>query len=60
MSNAPTARDAADHDSRNPQQPSGMPTHRYSAFTPVGLSDRAWPSRVITEAPDQAGTTGPG
>jgi 2-isopropylmalate synthase len=39
------------HDSRNPQQPSGMPIHRYPAFAPVGLDDRSWPSRVATEAP---------
>ncbi|HET8970453.1 MAG TPA: 2-isopropylmalate synthase, partial [Candidatus Nanopelagicales bacterium] len=52
MSNGPTpGGDAAGHDARNPQQPSGMPIHRYSAFTPVGLADRTWPSQVITEAP---------
>ena len=35
----------------HPQQPSGMPTHRYPAFVPVGLTDRTWPDKVITEAP---------
>jgi 2-isopropylmalate synthase len=33
------------------QQPSGMPCHRYSAFPPVELPDRTWPSRAITKAP---------
>jgi 2-isopropylmalate synthase len=33
------------------QQPSGMPCHRYAAFPPVDLPDRAWPSRSITAAP---------
>jgi 2-isopropylmalate synthase len=36
---------------RNPQQPSGMPTSRYSPFVPVELPDRTWPSRTITAAP---------
>ena len=36
---------------RNPQQPSGMPIHRYPAFTPVDLADRTWPGRTATEAP---------
>src|SRR4051794_12830737 len=36
---------------RNAQQPSRMPIHRYRPFTPVGLEDRTWPSRVITEPP---------
>ena len=36
---------------RNPQQPSGMPIHRYPAFAPVDLADRTWPGRVTTEAP---------
>ena len=39
------------HDPRNPQQPSGMPTHRYTPFTPVDLADRTWPGKVATEAP---------
>ena len=34
-----------------PQRPSGMPIHRYSAFAPIGLTDRAWPDKVITAAP---------
>jgi 2-isopropylmalate synthase len=38
-------------ETRNPQQPSGMPIHRYPAFVPVGLGDRTWPSKVATEAP---------
>src|SRR6201997_1250771 len=33
------------------QQPSGMPCHRYSAFPPVELPDRTWPSQTITKAP---------
>ena len=36
---------------RNPQQPSGMPIHRYTPFTPVELADRSWPASRITEAP---------
>jgi 2-isopropylmalate synthase len=38
-------------ETRNPQQPSGMPIHRYPAFVPVGLDDRTWPSRVATVTP---------
>jgi 2-isopropylmalate synthase len=38
-------------ETRNPQQPSGMPIHRYPAFVPVGLGDRTWPSKVATDAP---------
>src|SRR5260221_11856007 len=42
-----------------PQQPSGMPIHKYAPFTfgddkhgaPLELRDRTWPDRVITEAP---------
>ncbi len=33
------------------QQPSGMPIQKYSAFPPVELTDRTWPDRVITKAP---------
>src|SRR5262252_2188339 len=33
------------------QQPVGMPTHRYPAFVPVGLTDRSWPDRTATRAP---------
>jgi 2-isopropylmalate synthase len=36
---------------RSPQQPSGMPTHRYAPFVPVDLPDRSWPSRTMTQAP---------
>ncbi|HEU5027659.1 MAG TPA: 2-isopropylmalate synthase [Spirillospora sp.] len=33
------------------QQSSGMPFERYRPFTPIKLTDRTWPDRVITEAP---------
>ena len=36
---------------RTAQQPSAMAWQRYSPFTPVGLSDRSWPSKVIDKAP---------
>jgi 2-isopropylmalate synthase len=36
---------------QNSQRPSGMPFHRYSAFPPVDLPDRRWPSAAITTAP---------
>ena len=36
---------------RYPQQPSGMPIHKYQAFTPISLPDRSWPHAVITAAP---------
>ena len=39
---------------RNPQQPSGMPVHRYRPFheqITVDLPDRTWPDRRITQAP---------
>jgi 2-isopropylmalate synthase len=35
----------------SPQQPSGMPVHRYSAFQPIDIADRTWPSKTITKAP---------
>ncbi len=35
----------------SPQQPSGMPFHRYRPFPPINLPDRTWPSKVITSAP---------
>ena len=35
----------------HPQQPSGMPTHKYQAFEPVKLIDRTWPDAVLTGAP---------
>lgn len=35
-----------------PQQvPSSMPYKRYSSFIPVDLSDRTWPSKEMTKAP---------
>ena len=39
------------YDTRNAQRPSPMAWPRYSAFTPIPLADRTWPSSVITEAP---------
>jgi 2-isopropylmalate synthase len=39
---------------KNTQQPSGMPIHRYRSYSdafPTELSDRTWPSKVITAAP---------
>ncbi len=33
------------------QQPSGMPFDRYTAFQPIDLPDRTWPSKKITHAP---------
>ncbi|GAA1175810.1 2-isopropylmalate synthase [Ornithinimicrobium humiphilum] len=36
---------------RNPQQPSGMPVHRYQPFPAIDLPDRTWPGRTITQAP---------
>src|SRR5680860_542249 len=35
----------------NPQQPSGMPFHRYQPFVALDVTDRTWPSKVITKAP---------
>ena len=35
----------------NHQQPTSMPIHKYSAFPTIGLHDRTWPERVITNAP---------
>lgn len=35
----------------NPQQPSGMPHHRYEPFVPVVLDDRTWPDKRIEKAP---------
>ncbi len=34
-----------------PQQPSGMPCHRYRPFPAVDLPDRTWPDKTITAAP---------
>jgi 2-isopropylmalate synthase len=31
--------------------PQAMPFQRYSAFPPIGLSDRTWPTRTIERAP---------
>jgi len=39
------------HPRRTTQQPSRMPFHRYSAFPPVELPDRQWPSRTMSHAP---------
>jgi len=39
---------------RNPQQPSGMPVHKYRPFAEqirVELPDRTWPTKTITRAP---------
>ncbi len=35
----------------HPQQPSGMPIHKYQAFEPVEMVDRTWPNAVLTTAP---------
>ncbi len=35
----------------NNQRASQMPCYRYTAFPPVNLPDRQWPSRTITQAP---------
>jgi 2-isopropylmalate synthase len=35
----------------HPQQPSGMPYHRYRAFPPVDLADRSWPNKTLTRPP---------
>ena len=33
------------------QQPTPMPVHRYTAFQPVDVPDRTWPTKKITQAP---------
>ena len=33
------------------QKNSAMPKHRYTAFTPVVLTDRTWPEKQMTKAP---------
>ena len=33
------------------QSPSSMPIHRYAPFNAIDLSDRTWPSKTITVAP---------
>ncbi|MFC8192627.1 2-isopropylmalate synthase [Cellulomonas sp. NPDC057328] len=51
MTVTPSAAPSAE---RNPQQPSGMPSHRYRPFHEqirVDLPDRTWPSRRMTQAP---------
>src|SRR5680860_923755 len=35
----------------NPQQPSGMPFHRYQPFVALDVPDRTWPTTAITKAP---------
>lgn len=43
-----------------PQQPSGMPTHKYLPFheqIQVELPDRTWPTRRISRAPAGARST---
>ncbi|MDA2987833.1 MAG: 2-isopropylmalate synthase [Actinomycetota bacterium] len=42
---------ANEYETRNSQEPSGMPFERYSPFTPIDLPDRTWPTRVIDAAP---------
>ena len=34
-----------------PQQPSGMPIHKYVPFPPVELPERDWPTKVVDKAP---------
>ena len=41
----------ANYQSRNAQQPSGMPFERYQPFIPVDLTDRTWPAKRVTKAP---------
>jgi 2-isopropylmalate synthase len=33
------------------QNPSAMPIHRYEPFIPIDLTDRTWPTKRITKAP---------
>ncbi|MFF5634787.1 2-isopropylmalate synthase [Streptomyces sp. NPDC012825] len=33
------------------QKPSGMPIHKYGRYEAVGIPDRTWPDRRITQAP---------
>jgi 2-isopropylmalate synthase len=35
----------------HPQQPSGMPFHRYRAFPPIDLPDRTWPTKAVDRVP---------
>ncbi|GAA3807691.1 2-isopropylmalate synthase [Cellulomonas soli] len=42
------------YDERNPQQPSGMPVHKYRPFhqqLTVDLPDRTWPDKHVEKAP---------
>ncbi|MET3807306.1 2-isopropylmalate synthase [Nakamurella sp. UYEF19] len=41
----------ADQHAYNRQRGSQMPFARYTPFTPIDLSDRTWPSKVIDKAP---------
>jgi 2-isopropylmalate synthase len=36
---------------KNSQQSSPMPMHRYRPFTPIPLPDRTWPDRAMKQAP---------
>ncbi|HLK42042.1 MAG TPA: 2-isopropylmalate synthase, partial [Thermoleophilia bacterium] len=40
-----------EYESRNAQQPTTMPIHKYVPFAPIGLADRSWPDKVIAKAP---------
>ena len=51
MSTSPQHPHSAHPHVRTPQQPSGMPIHRYAPFAPVDLPDRTWPMKVTTVAP---------
>jgi 2-isopropylmalate synthase len=42
---------ANSYEERNSQKTSGMPFHRYRAFTPIDLPDRTWPTKSMTSAP---------
>ncbi|MHB1067873.1 MAG: 2-isopropylmalate synthase [Candidatus Nanopelagicales bacterium] len=41
----------APYPARNAQQPSTMAFGRYTAFPPIALPDRTWPTTLITRAP---------
>ncbi|HWG23565.1 2-isopropylmalate synthase [Actinospica sp.] len=47
----PAVANAGQYDVVAAQRPSSMPIHKYTAFTPIDLPDRGWPSRVIDRAP---------
>jgi 2-isopropylmalate synthase len=40
-----------EYESRNAQQPTTMPIHKYASFAPIGLADRSWPDKVMTRSP---------